>query len=102
MAPRVKSYTQVKAQSKFQSKDVPVTVPRTLFERAAEDIHAQRKLEREAANNMDGWENGAMWVMEDCRSGTVLDLMRPRGMDSSSRMTAGGSIREPQGRKTYE
>lgn len=38
------------------------------------DPREQRDWEKEAAAYMDGYDNGAEWVMEDRRKGTVLDF----------------------------
>lgn len=50
------------------------TVPASqyLTRYAVLDRVEQREWEKEAAAYMDGYENGAEWVMEDQRTGTVL------------------------------
>lgn len=52
---------------------------RTLRDIAFNNPSAQRALETEAALYMDGRDDAASWVMEDHRSGTVLDWEEVRG-----------------------
>lgn len=51
-------------------------IPRERFlsKYAVLDPREQRDWEKEAAAYMDGYDNGAEWVMEDRRRGTVLDF----------------------------
>lgn len=45
----------------------------------ADSAYQQRELEKLAAAFMDGYENGATWVLEDRRSGTVIDFNEVNG-----------------------